>query len=114
MWLFDRQQCCFLVIDEVQFIFVELDIIKLGWGVVKFVVRFQVIDLLSYVIFIVYFVLVFCDSYYYYIIIILFQFMSSKCLDFVLFVYCLLLMCKIYVFLEKLFIELRLIIIDLI
>lgn len=92
MWLFDRQQRRFLVIDEAQFILVEPDTTKLGWGVVKFVARLQVTDLSSHVILTVHSVLVSCDSYYYYYITTtLFQFTSSKCLDFVLFAYCLLL-----------------------
>lgn len=37
-----RQQRRFLVIDEAQFILVEPDTTKLGWGVVKFVARLQV------------------------------------------------------------------------
>lgn len=91
MWLLDRQQRRFLVIDEAQFILVEPDTTKLGWGVVKFVARLQVTDLSSHVILTVHSVLVSCDSYYYYITTTLFQFTSSKCLDFVLFAYCLLL-----------------------
>ncbi|KAJ7372578.1 Protein CL16A [Desmophyllum pertusum] len=35
----DKQQRRFLVIDEAQFILVEPDTTKLGWGVVKFVAR---------------------------------------------------------------------------
>lgn len=37
-----QQQRRFLVIDEAQFILVEPDTTKLGWGVVKFVARLQV------------------------------------------------------------------------
>ena len=44
---FDRQQRRFLVIDEAQFILVEPDTTKLGWGVVKFVARLQVTGLSS-------------------------------------------------------------------
>ena len=40
--IFRRQQRRFLVIDEAQFILVEPDTTKLGWGVVKFVARLQV------------------------------------------------------------------------
>ena len=91
MWLFGRQQRRFLVIDEAQFILVEPDTTKLGWGVVKFVARLQVTDLTNYVILAVHSVLISCDSYYYYITTTLFQFTSSKWSDFVLFAYCLLL-----------------------
>lgn len=37
-----RRMRRFLVIDEAQFILVEPDTSKLGWGVVKFVARLQV------------------------------------------------------------------------
>lgn len=47
MCFFDRQQRRFLVIDEAQFILVEPDTTKLGWGVVKFVARLQVTGLSS-------------------------------------------------------------------
>jgi len=48
MWFFFyRQQRRFLVIDEAQFILVEPDTTKLGWGVVKFVARLQVTGLSS-------------------------------------------------------------------
>ena len=47
MCFFNRQQRRFLVIDEAQFILVEPDTTKLGWGVVKFVARLQVTGLSS-------------------------------------------------------------------
>ncbi|XP_022784974.1 protein CLEC16A homolog isoform X3 [Stylophora pistillata] len=40
----DKQQRRFLVIDEAQFILVEPDTTKLGWGVVKFVARLQDVE----------------------------------------------------------------------
>ena len=51
-----------MVIDEAQFILVEPDTTKLGWGVVKFVARLQVTDLSSHVIFAVHSWFVYCDS----------------------------------------------------
>lgn len=43
-----QQQRRFLVIDEAQFILVEPDTTKLGWGVVKFVARLQVGELVCF------------------------------------------------------------------
>ena len=83
MWLFDRQQRRFLVIDEAQFILVEPDTTKLGWGVVKFVARLQVTGLSPHVILAVHSVLVYCHSYYY-ITTTLFQFTNRKYSAFVL------------------------------
>ncbi|KAK2557205.1 Protein CLEC16A [Acropora cervicornis] len=40
----EKQQRRFLVIDEAQFILVEPDTTKLGWGVVKFVARLQDVE----------------------------------------------------------------------
>lgn len=65
MWLFHRQQRRFLVIDEAQFILVEPDTTKLGWGVVKFVARLQVTGLSRLVILGVHSLFISCDSYYY-------------------------------------------------
>lgn len=64
MRLFDRQQRRFLVIDEAQFILVEPDTTKLGWGVVKFVARLQVTSLSSHTILAVHSALLYRDSYY--------------------------------------------------
>lgn len=44
-----QQQRRFLVIDEAQFILVEPDTTKLGWGVVKFVARLQVGEFVCFV-----------------------------------------------------------------
>ena len=84
MWLFDRQQRRFLVIDEAQFILVEPDTTKLGWGVVKFVARLQVTDLSSNVILAVHSVLISCDRYYY-IVPVFEQQMFSVCAIYLLF-----------------------------
>lgn len=48
--IYCRQQRRFLVIDEAQFILVEPDTTKLGWGVVKFVARLQVTNFSRHVI----------------------------------------------------------------
>ena len=112
MWLFDRQQRRFLVIDEAQFILVEPDTTKLGWGVVKFVARLQVTDVSSHVILTVHSVIVSSHSYYH-ITTTLFQFTNNKCLAIALFTYCALLTRDSRVSSEMLVTELRLTITDL-
>lgn len=62
---FYRQQRRFLVIDEAQFILVEPDTTKLGWGVVKFVARLQVTGLSSLLILAVHSLFISFDTCYY-------------------------------------------------
>ena len=112
MWLYDRQQRRFLVIDEAQFILVEPDTTKLGWGVVKFVARLQVTDVSSHVILTVQSVIVSSHSYYY-ITTTLFQFTNNKCLAIALFTYFGLLTRDTRISSDMLLTELRLTITDL-